>query len=339
MTEDTLNTASDLFDIIAKIFLKINLLTKTTKENIYRRYWSSIMDVDKVVEEKFQFFDKREKNIVYNSLTPSDLLILSLYIDESDPYDCFLILIYLDTHMDFKKSMKRFLDKSATIQKGIFIFKSLNKNGAGILLPRFASKWAKKNNITRATCNAKPFSLIKNFLWCMDCGNIEVDHIYVDMNPLAKADIVDTDEEEHSPFRIVCSPLVDEQPFKYALENVDGTNKFFVQDYPRETQNVVIKRISETIQYAREVNASIVFFPEMMVSPDNRAQIVETIKDGWEYTFPKIIFLPSSEYKKEDNWKNEVVAVNDTADVIYAYNKQRAYQHNIVNAEGEVQEV
>ena len=281
MAKDTLNVEGDLFDIIAKIFLKINLLTKTNKENIFRRYQSSIVDVDKVVEEKFQFFNKREKNIVYDSLTTSDLFILSQYIEESDPYDCFLILLYLDVNMDFKTSMKRFFDKSITSQKGISIFKALNKNGAGILLPRFASKWAKKNNITRAACNAKPFSLIKKFLWCKDCGDYEVDHIYVDINPLTKADIVATDEKErYVPFRIVCSPLVDRQPFDYELKNVDGINNFFVGSYPRETQNVVIKRINETIRYAREVDASIVFFPELMVSPDNRAPIIETIKDG-----------------------------------------------------------
>lgn len=31
--------------------------------------------------------------------------------------------------------------------------------------------------------------------------------------------------------------------------------------------------------------------------------------------------------------------MNDAGDVIYAYNKQRAYQHNILNAEGEIQKV
>ena len=324
---------TNLFDIMAKIFKKVDSLPTTEeKERIYQLYQSNIASVDQLVEERFPFFNKREITLLHDSLNDTDLYTLSTYVDQENEYDCFLILVYLDQYIQFELSMRHFFDTCDSRQKGIYSFDSLNKNGLGVLLPRFTPKWAKINNVTRDTCNAKPFSLIKHYIWSADCGDMEVNHVYVDINPLEKNDM-------EEPFRIVCSPLVDKRPFEYDTARKVDTEYFYICDYPQARQDVILARIKETLRYAGEVRAAIVFFPEMMIAPENQGIIIQMIRDNWEYDYPKIIYLPSSEYKDGDIWKNQIIVTNDLGDVLYEYNKQRSYQYPVKSKDGTIQKM
>lgn len=325
--------ATNLFDIMAKIFKKIDSLpTIEEKERIYQRCQSNIASLDQTVEERFSFFNKCEITLFHDSLNDVNLLTLSSYIDRENEYDCFLVLVYLDRYIQFELSMRRFFDICESWQKGIYSFDSLNKNGIGVLLPRFTPEWAKINNVTRDACNAKPFSLIKHYMWCADCEDMEVNHIYVDINPLEKNDM-------EEPFRIVCSPIVDKRPFEYYTARNNDTDYFYIHDYPQAMQDVILARIKETFRYAGEMRASIVFFPEMMIAPENQNIIIQMIKENWEYDYPKIIYLPSSEYKDGDKWKNQIIVTNDSGDILYEYNKQRGYQYPVKNEDGTVQKI
>ena len=297
-----------LFDIMAKIFYKVDSLPEVEKEEIYSRCQSNILSLDSIVEEKFSFLDKQKRKLTYNSLHYLNITSLSSYIDNEDEYNCLLVLVYLDRYVDFESSMKDFFATCKCFQKDVYSFQSLNINGMGILLPRFIPLWAKHSGINRKWCNAKPFSLIKNYIWCPDSGNILVSHIYVDINPLGKMDI-------QEPFRIVCSPLIDKCPYKADFGNENGINYFYINDYFNEIQEVVISRIEKTINYAKEENAAIVLFPEMMISHETQGAITRIIKDDWTRLYPKIIFFPSSEYQVDDKWKNEIIVTNDSGDL------------------------
>lgn len=330
MEQITINTDFNLFDIMAKIFIKINSLSETDKENIFKRSQSDFLNLEQVIEDRFPFINGREADLYYDAIDCSNILHLSSYIDRENGYDCFQLLLYLDHYINFEQSIKRFFDSCVNLHDKVWLFKSLNNNAAGILLPRFIPIWAKKQNVTRATCNCKPFSLIHHYIWCADSDEIEVDHIYVDVNPLEK-NIID------EPFRIVCSPLTDSCPFHYEYGKENGINYFFVDKYYEDIQEIVIDRIKKTLCYASKMQATIVFFPEMMISPENRETIVQIIKDNWEYIYPRIVFFPSSEYKEGDIWKNQIVVANDLGNILYKYNKQRAYRHPDKNKKGEVQ--
>ena len=224
MLEVLLNKTTTLFDIMAKIFKKIDSLPTKDKENIFQRYQSNITNLDQTVEEKLPFLNGRDKVLYYDSVDESNIQILSSYIDEKNAYDCFLLLVYLDSYINFEMSLKRFFDTCLSLQNGIYVFNSLNKNGDGILLPRFIPKWGRINNTTRAVCSAKPFSLIQHFIWCADCGSMEVNHIYVDINSLDKNNM-------EEPFRIVCSPLVDRCPYKFETGRENAINYFYINNY------------------------------------------------------------------------------------------------------------
>lgn len=77
---------------------------------------------------------------------------------------------------------------------------------------------------------------------------------------------------------------------------------------------------------ANTKKANIVLFPEMIFSRESQRESQRIVTEHWEYSYPRILCLPSSEFNENGKWKNQTVILNDSGHEVFLYNKQQAFQ-------------
>ncbi|MEE1124606.1 MAG: hypothetical protein U0L18_01535 [Acutalibacteraceae bacterium] len=307
-----------LYDIIAVLCDKICSLDKESESKLYRSYWSNVGTKTKELYERFPFLNPNNNTFdtIFDDINEEQWDNLLEYVQESDEIDLSL-LSCLDRIEDLERGMKKYFLSS---EYDVYKFSSLNSNSdvcGGKLIPKYKPKWKKTKERSPSELAEKALSVLQNFIWIK---NSEVDGW--DINNFCSNEWEYTG---NTPFKIVCSPLVNKEPFD-ADKDIDGQIKYFYIKYLDDMKNVVAKRVERTLDYAAEVAADIVLFPEMVAFPELHEHIKGYVNKNWELSYPKIIFLPSSEHNKDSEWKDVTYAIDSSGKEIFEYCKQHPYQ-------------
>ncbi len=243
-----------------------------------------------------------------------------MFIENSDEMDLHL-LACLDRAVDLEKGMEKFFSGFCHV---VNEFTALNSNidiCSGKLIPKYMPKWKKIKEHTVTELAENPLSILQNYIWIdnREDGDWKIKNFYC---PEWKY----TGE---TSFKIVCSPLINEEPFDWKTDDNGEVNYFYVTGYFEDKKDTILKRVENTIDYAARKGADIVLFPEMVAYPELHKSIKKYVHKKWDIITPKIIILPSSEYNKNTKWQDITYALDSSGDEIFEYCKQQPYQLDI----------
>lgn len=313
-----------LYDIMAVICSKICSLDKESESNLYRNYWSNIETNTKKIYERFPFLNPEENpsDSIFDDIDEDQWNDLLMFVKDSKGNDRYLIscLACLDRIVDLDKGMKTYFSCS---EYNIYSFSALNSNVdtcGGKLVPKYTPKWKKSRERSVSELGEKALSVLQNYIWIKssDDNAWEITNFY-------------SHEWEYAgkvPFKIVCSPLMNKEPFDVS-KDTEGEIKYFYIKYNDDVKELVANRVELTLDYAAQQEADIALFPEMVAYPELHERIEKYVKNGWDKLYPKIIFLPSSEHNRDGQWKDKTYAINSSGENIFEYCKQHPYQWDI----------
>lgn len=297
---------------------KICSLDKNSESRLYRNHWSNIDTNIKRLYERFPFLNPGENSseTMFDDIDEEQWCELLQFVEDSEYVDLAL-LSRLDHIVDLEKGLKKFFSCS---EFDIHTFSALNSNVdvcGGKLIPKYTPKWKKVNERSRSELGEKALSILQNYIWIKnsDDSGWEINNFY-------------SREWEYmgdAPFKIVCSPLINKEPFDVD-KDVEGGTKYFYIKYYDDMKDIVAERVEETLDYAAEQEADIALFPEMVAYPELHERIQGYLKKRWDKLYPKIIFLPSSEHNRDGQWKDKTYAIDASGDNIFEYCKQHPYQ-------------
>lgn len=315
-----------VYDLMAVICHKIRLLSGKTQKRIYRAYWADPKLACLAIENTFGFFENYNigGEFVYNSLSVSEIdeildKIESWSNTNSDNKMLVYLLGYLDRHILFEKSVESFIQALPCETPKVHRFECLNGNDVvcwGRLLPRFEPAWAKGSKRPRSALSEDPLSIMQHYLWIEGTEEWEIGNVY---SPEWTCNT-------GTSYTVVCSPVTNRPTFDY--KNVPGEDcgYFEITKYHEDDQQLILERFQKTLAIANTKQANIVLFPEMIASRGCQQKSQEIVQALWQYRFPRILCLPSSEFKEGGTWKNQTIVLNDTGHEIFRYNKQQAFQ-------------
>ena len=307
-----------LYDTIAIMCAKICSLDKETESKLYRSYWSNIEEDTKKLYERFPFLNPQDNSFdtLFDDINDEQWDGLLQYIEYSDEINLTL-LSCLDRIVDLENGLKKFFPMS---EYDVNEFSALNNNVdvcGGKLIPKYTPKWKKARDRSTSELGEKPLSILQNYIWINNCDadGWKVNNLY-------------SREWKYTgitPFRIVCSPLINKELFTDE-KDTEGKIKYFYIKYCDDTKDVVANRVEQTLDFAAEKEADIALFPEMVAYPELHERIKKYVKHRWDKLYPKIIFLPSSEHNNDGKWKDVTHVIDSNGESIFEYCKQHAYQ-------------
>lgn len=320
----------NLYDIIAMLCFKISSLNTDSQSELYRKFWSNPQIAMTTIYERFPFLNPKTNvcKILFDTLEDEELIALINYVETTEGGDISLLRA-LDSLIDFEESLNKFLQSNSL---DVSEFSSLNSNVKeckGKLIPRFKYDWMKKQEHTLAQLSEKPISVMGNYIWIKESETINrwnVRNVYSSK----------WSYDGKNPYTIVCSPLINVQPFQYQTKISEGVNYFYITGYDEELQKNIIQRVKSVLEYSGQIQAGITMFPEISVSPEGHSLIRGWVGENYMKDFSKIICLPSSEYVEEEKWVNQTQIISDDGELICKYNKQQAFQSDDI-IEGEVE--
>ena len=314
------------YDIMAFLCHKIRLLSVETQRGIYRSYWANPELAKLEIENTFCFFNRRhtDRDFLYTSLTIDEIDILVDKIEiwcntESDNKYLLYLLIYFDGYILFERSADHFFETIPNIIPHTCYFDCLNSNELecwGKLLPRFEPEWAKSNSRRRSSLSEDPLSIMQHYFWVENTDPWEIDNVYSPRWTCTAG----------SAYTIVCSPLTNRPTFTYSEVPGDDCNYFNITKYHDEDQQLMLERFEKALAFANSKKANILLFPEMIASPECQQKSVAITKKHWEFSHPRILCLPSSEFKEDGEWKNQTIILNDSGREVFRYNKKQPFQ-------------
>ena len=306
------------YDVMALLCQKIRSLDKESQSQLYRKYFANIKAVDDTIETYFLFLSKRNgSSNLYDSFSETEVEGIVRYIEDNSPEYWLYLLVYLDGHISLENNFDKYCQKMVAPIQNVYYFKSLAENSAGLIIPNFHSKWVKNNAHSSNELNEDPLSILIEYIWVDKIDGWDVTNIY---SPKWESN-------DKRAYVIVCSPLSDVCPFKFETYQHSDQNSFVITEYIEEEQCKIKTRIEKTLSYANNKKASIVLFPELMVSRGTQSQCSGILKKHWEYEYPRIVCLPSSAFQEDREWKNQTQLLNDSGDALFIYNKQQAFQY------------
>ncbi len=309
-----------LYNIIAVMCAKISSLDKESESKLYRSYWSNIKESTRKLYARFPFLNPdNPSDTILDDINEDQWEELCIYVEESAKIDLAL-LSCLDRIVGLDDGLKRyFLTSEYDVNK----FTALNSNFdfcSGKLIPKYTPKWKKARERSTLELGEKALSILQNYIWINNCDDNgwEINNFY-------------SCEWEYGgkmPFKIVCSPLVNKEPFD-ADKDIEGEIKYFYIKYYDDMKDIVLKRVEQTLDYAAEQEADVVLFPEMVAYPELHERIKDYVHDKWDVVYPEIIFLPSSEHNRDGHWKDKTYAIDSSGRNIFEYCKQHPYQWDV----------
>lgn len=317
----------NVYDLMAVLCCHISAFDPKSKMHLYRQFYANPESAKLEVEKHFSFLDRRTCNELYqyDFLLPEQVDQISQAItkwssSETDKILLLSLLIYLDTYVDFESSIDKFMLHAHSPLDGVYSFMSLNANTEsvnGMLLPRFEPSWKKSSDRRRSGLTEDPLSAMQHYFWVPKIPDWNISNMF---SP-------DWTHHEAKPYTIVCSPLINTPTFTHEIKNVNGTYYFYIASYLPKEGNLLLDRIKKVLTLAGNAGANIVLFPEILASPSCQIECQNHIHTHWDSQFPRIICLPTSEFKDNDStWKNQLKIINDSGACITTYNKQQAFQ-------------
>lgn len=315
-----------VYDLMATICHKIRLLNKRTQAMIYRAYWANPKLACQDIESTFGFLSRYSKGgeFLYNSLSISEIDEILDKIEiwsntNSDNKMLVYLLGYLDRYILFEESVESFIQTLPCETPKVYRFECLNENDVdcwGKLLPRFDPAWAKGSKRPPSALREDPISVMQHYLWVEDTGEWEINNVY---SPQWNCNT-------GTAYTVVCSPVTNLPTFNY--KNVPGEDccYFKITNYHEDDQQLILNRFRKTLAIANTKQANIVLFPEIIASRDCQQRSQKIVQSLWDYRFPRILCLPSSEFEDDGTMKNQTLVLNDSGHEILRYNKQQAFQ-------------
>lgn len=319
-----------VYDIMAMLCYHIRLLNNDKQKDLYRSYWLNPRLADAEVERTFTFFDRfnTDQVFLYDTLSMEEVRNIESHIEKwsapsSDKKLMIYLLIYFDRRIDFEKSIDHYFDLLPSSLPNTCYFERLNNNdimSGGKLLPRFEPNWAKSKRRDKASLEEDPLSIMQNYFWVEDIANWEVCNVFSSEWTCIKG----------TSYTIVCSPMTNQPTFDYAYTERGDCNYFEITNYHENDQSMLLERFEKVLAIANTKQANIVLFPEMISSRACQKEIQRVTVEHWEYAYPRILCLPSSEFTDNGSWKNQTIVLNDLGEKVFHYNKQQAFQldHN-----------
>lgn len=314
------------YDIMAFLCHKIRLLNSEKQKGIYRSYWANPELAKLEIENAFSFLNRchADRDFLYTSFTIDEIDILIDKIElwcntESDNKYLLYLLIYLDGYILFERSVDLFFEMIPSSIPHTCYFDSLNNNELecwGKLLPRFEPRWTKSNGRRRSSLSEDPLSIMQHYFWVENTDPWEIDNVY---SPRWTCDA-------ESAYTIVCSPLTNRPTFTYVKVPGNDCNYFNITKYHAEDQQLLLERFEKALVFANAKKANILLFPEMIASLECQQKSIAITKKHWEHSHPRILCLPSSEFKEDGEWKNQTTILNDSGREIFHYNKKQPFQ-------------
>ena len=140
----------NLYDVIARICEKISSFTKKFQEELYKEYVSDIESVNSTIENEFSFFNKHtSKSIIYSTFSDVQINILFQFIENNCDKKLLFLLSYLDSYIDFQKSLDSYCQNKCINKYKLYSFKTISNNEHGYLIPRFYQTGLRKTVILR----------------------------------------------------------------------------------------------------------------------------------------------------------------------------------------------
>ena len=306
---------NSIYDIMALLCKKIRGYELEIQKSLYDQYQSNLESCNMIVEDIFDFLNKRSGSLpTISSFSRSQLYEMSLWIQSTDGVELVFLLQYLDNYIEFENSFSEFLNGMLPQKGNCFYFTSLNSNDSnGYLIPSFKPEWSKKTANTHSSLSKDPLSAMLHYIW-VEKSEWEVINIY------------NEDWNEKGGCVIACSPLINISPVEYEFKKGE-VNHFYIKNYKEHVQSLVVENIKRAIDYSETEKASILFFPELLLSLENRKKITEYIRMKWQSIYPKLLFTPSGMFKCDSKWYNQIAVYDNNGKEVCTYNKQNAYEH------------
>lgn len=262
-------------------------------------------------------------------LGPKEIQIILNKISEwkSEPkgsVNLLYLLVHLDRLFAFDDSITSLFSSKYL---NTYYFTCLNQNeNDGYLLPRFKSNWNKNNRRSKASLEKDPLSVMENYFWVEHPNDWKIENIY---SPSWTC-------PTNTSFTVVFSPITNQSVFEYELKDDDTQNTFEIVKYHSDPQTLLLERLEKILAYANSVEANMLFFPEMISSRESQLALRQITSNHWEYAYPRIICLPSSEFFDHGVWRNQTIVLDDSGHELYSYNKQQPFQldHKPASEEG-----
>ena len=314
------------YDVMATLCHNIRLLSKDVQKRMYRAYWASPELAHMEIESIFSFLNRRNSAgaFIYNTLSIEDIQIIGAEIEKwkmaaNDKKLMLYLLIYLDKYIDFNESIECFFASLPSSLPNTCYFDCLNSNelmSGGKLLPRFEPNWVKGNSRGKPSLEEDPLSMMRHYFWVEDISDWEINNVYSPNWTCFK----------DTSYTIVCSPVTNQPTFDYINVEGEDCNYFKITNYHEDAQVLLLERFEKILAHANTKQANIVLFPEMISSRDSQKKCQRITAEHWEYSYPRILCLPSSEFNDDGNWKNQTIVLNDSGHEVFRYNKQQAFQ-------------
>lgn len=314
------------YDVMATLCHNIRLLSNDVQKSLYRAYWANPELAHMEIESIFSFLNRRNAAgaFIYNTLSIEDIQRIGAEIEKwkiaaSDKKLMLYLLIYLDKYIDFNESIEYFFASLPSRLPNTCYFDCLNSNelmSGGKLLPRFEPNWVKGNSRGRPSLEEDPLSIMRHYFWVEDISDWEINNVYSPNWTCFK----------DTSYTIVCSPVTNRPTFDYINVEGEDCNYFKITNYHDDAQALLLERFEKILSLANTKQANIVLFPEMISSRDSQKGCQRITTEHWEYSYPRILCLPSSEFNDDGNWKNQTIVLNDSGNEVFRYNKQQAFQ-------------
>lgn len=320
------------YDVMAMLCHKIRLLSNEIQKDLYRAFWANPELAQLEIENIFSFLSRRNADgaFVYNTLSMEDVQSIGAEIEKwsatiTDRKLMLYLLVYLDRYINFDESIELFFASLPSSLPNTCYFDCLNSNELmswGKLLPRFEPNWAKCNSRGRPSLEEDPLSIMRNYIWVEDLGDWEISNVY-SPNWTCFTD---------TSYTIVCSPVTNRPTFDYICVEGEDCNYYKITNYHEDDQELLLNRFERIMAIANTKRANIVLFPEMISSRESQLESQRITTEHWEYSYPRILCLPSSEFNDHGEWKNQTIVLNDSGHEVFHYNKQQAFQLDLAKA-------
>lgn len=318
------------FDLLGWLCSVVSSFEAGEQETMYRIFSSGKSGREKYytkIEREFPFLSRSSGELIKSfdmfSENQIDTIVQKVLVwkmQKNDRIFILAVLSYLERYIHFQESVKKFLLSRKQVADGVVAFSALNNNNekelGASLIPNFSPLWGNHKRTTSALAQ-NPLSFVQNYIWVPHREPWNICNLYSE----------NWTHEKGNPFKIVCSPLTNSATFTHKTVDREQYKEFEITGYLQERTEQVQEVIRRTIDYANDIGASIVLFPEMLASPDNQLETQHYIDDNDAIVDPAITVVPSSEHRNEGgDWVNETKVVSSLGEVIMVYHKQHSFQ-------------
>ena len=297
------------FDLLGWLCSVVSSFEAGEQETMYRIFSSGKSGREKYytkIEREFPFLSRSSGELIKSfdmfSENQIDTIVQKVLVwkmQKNDRIFILAVLSYLERYFHFQESVKKFLLSRKQVADGVVAFSALNNNNekelGASLIPNFSPLWGNHKRTTSALAQ-NPLSFVQNYIWVPHREPWNICNLYSE----------NWTHEKGNPFKIVCSPLTNSATFTHKTVDREQYKEFEITGYLQERTEQVQEVIRRTIDYANDIGASIVLFPEMLASPDNQLETQHYIDDNDAIVDPAITVVPSSEHRNEGgDWVNE----------------------------------